>query len=261
MSSDAVDRLVRDALAVPFRGWDFTVLGDRIVLEPPPWRFEEMVDDAAARASSMLDMGTGGGEWLSGRRRAARTVATEGWPPNVPVAAARLAPLGVAVVHDEGAVDNVDQETGPARGRLPFRRGAFDLVVNRHEAFAAGEVRRVLSPGGTFLTQQGSPGARPFHELIGLAPPPDRDVHLDLACAQLARAGFDVQDSAAGTATTVFADVGALAWYLANVPWAVPDFSPDRHRDALVALHGAPIRVDAERFWVRAVAPRGTTEA
>jgi hypothetical protein len=120
-------------------------------------------------------------------------------------------------------------------------------------------VRRVLSPGGTFLTQQGSPGARPYHELLGLDPPPDRDVHLDLACAQLARAGFDVQDSAAGTAITVFADVGALAWYLANVPWAVPDFSPDRHRDALVALHGAPIRVAAERFWVRAVAPRGTT--
>ena len=36
MSSDAVDRLVRETLEVPFRGWDFSVLGDRIVLEPPP---------------------------------------------------------------------------------------------------------------------------------------------------------------------------------------------------------------------------------
>jgi hypothetical protein len=110
-------------LAVPFRGWDFTVLGDRLVLEPPAWSFERMVDEAAARASSMLDMGTGGGEWLSGRRRAAvRTVATEGWPPNVPLAAARLALLGVPVVRDEGAADNVDQETGPARGRLRSAR-------------------------------------------------------------------------------------------------------------------------------------------
>jgi SAM-dependent methyltransferase len=247
-------------LAVPFRGWDFTVLGDRLVLEPPAWSFERMVDEAAARASSMLDMGTGGGEWLSGRRRAAvRTVATEGWPPNVPLAAARLALLGVPVVRDEGAADNVDQETGPARGRLAFRAGAFDLVVSRHEAFAAAEVRRVLVTGGTFLTQQASAGARPFHELLGLAPPPDRDLHLDLACAQLARAGFEIHDTAEGTATAVFRDVGALAWYLANVPWAVPDFSPERHRDALVALDGAPIRVEAERFWLRAVAPGTTT--
>jgi hypothetical protein len=259
MSSDAVDRLVRDTLTVPFRGWDFTVLGDRITLEPPPWAFEQMVDDAAAGASSMLDMGTGGGEWLSARRRAVRTVATEGWPPNVPIAAARLAPLGVPVVHDEGAVDNVDQETGPPRGRLAFRPGAFDLVVNRHESFAAGEVRQVLVTGGTFLTQQGNTGARQFHQLLGLAPPPDRVLHLDLARGQLARAGFDVQDGAEGTATAVFADVGALAWYLANVPWAVPDFSPERHHAALVALHGRPIRVPAERFWVRAVAPGATT--
>jgi SAM-dependent methyltransferase len=260
MSSDAIDRLVRDALAVPFRGWDFTALGDRLVLEPPSWSFEQMVDDAASRATSMLDMGTGGGEFLSARRRAAgRNVATEGWPPNVPIAAARLAPLGVAVVHDEGAVDNLDQEAGPARGRLPFRPGAFDLVVNRHEAFTAAEVRRVLRPGCTFLTQQGNAGARQFHELLGLAPPPDRVLHLDLASAQLARAGFDVQDGGEGTATAVFADVGALAWYLANVPWAVPDFSPERHHDALVALHGRPIRVAAERFWLRAVAPGATT--
>jgi SAM-dependent methyltransferase len=79
-------------------------------------------------------------------------LAAEAWPPNVPVAAARLRALGIAVVQDEGAPENDTQH--PGRGRLPFRDEAFDLVTNRHEAFQAAEVRRVLAPGGTFVTQQ-----------------------------------------------------------------------------------------------------------
>lgn len=203
----------------------------------------------------MLDMGTGGGEWLSARRHAARTVATESWPPNVPVAAARLGPLGIAVVHGEGAVDNARQANDGARGgRLPFRDAAFDLVVNRHESFVAVEVRRVLRDAAVFLTQQAGSGARQFHRLLGLEPPPDDDFHLDLALEQLRRAGLRLEDSDGGVAITHFADIGALAWYLTNVPWGIPHFSVERHRDALLRLHGAPIRVPAEWFWIRATA-------
>jgi hypothetical protein len=71
---------------------------------------------------------------------------------------------------------------------------------------------------------------------------------------QLEQAGFRVDESGAGVATTVFADVGAIAWYLSNVPWAIPLFSIERHRDALLTLHGDPIAVVSERFWIRAVA-------
>jgi hypothetical protein len=55
------------------------------------------------------------------------------------------------------------------------------------------------------------------------------------------RAGLGVEQSELGTATTVFADIGALAWYLSNVPWGVRDFSIERHRQALVPVHGSPI--------------------
>jgi hypothetical protein len=69
-------------------------------------------------------MGTGGGEALSGLvPRPPRTVATEAWPPNVPVAARRLRPLDIPVVQDEGAAENFAQDA--SRGRLPFRDGAF----------------------------------------------------------------------------------------------------------------------------------------
>ena len=238
------DALLADAETTAFEGWDFSRLGDRLVTEPPPWDFAAIVADEAARASTMLDMGTGGGEWLSSLRvRATFTVATESWPPNVPVACARLAAAGVPVVRTEGAPDNHRQEPTDPTGRLPFRTGAFDLVSNRHESFRAREVARVLRPGGVFLTQQAHSGSRQFHELLGTEPPGVDELELDLVAAQLRGAGLTIEEAEVGTATTVFADIGALAWYLRSVPWAVPGFSVRAYREALLRLPDGPIRV------------------
>jgi hypothetical protein len=119
----------------------------------------------------MLDMGTGGGEWLSSLRvRAPLTVATESWPPNVGVAAAKLHALGVPVVQDEGATDNVRQGRDDPSGRLGFTAGAFDLVTNRHESFVAAEVSRVLRPECIFVIQQTHSGPQQFHELLASNP-------------------------------------------------------------------------------------------
>lgn len=87
--------LLEEAARTPFRGWDFSWLSDRISVEPPPWSFDDVVAGLIVHAGDMLDMGTGGGEWLiSLPRRPPRTVATEAWKPNVPIAADRLLPLG-----------------------------------------------------------------------------------------------------------------------------------------------------------------------
>lgn len=253
MPDDEANALLDSALDTPFRGWDFSALGDRITLVPPAWDFEQIVDDAAASAQSMLDLGTGGGEWLGARRHAPCTVATESWPPNVAVAAARLVPRGVPVVHDEGALDNVAQTDDDSRGRLAFRTGSFDLVVSRHEAFAGAEIRRVLVTGGRFVTQQADSGSAEFHALLGREPASQpAEFTLELAVEQLERAGFAIDTAQTGSATTVFADIGALAWYLTNVPWAVPGFVIDDHRDVLLALHGAPIPVTSARFLIEA---------
>ena len=64
------------------------------------------------------------------------------------------APVGVLLVQNEGAPDNLDPEQHPGGGWLPFRAGAFDLVSNRYEAYRAEEVARMLRPGGSFITQQ-----------------------------------------------------------------------------------------------------------
>jgi SAM-dependent methyltransferase len=246
-------QLLADAQATAFEGWDFTPLGSRLVLEPPPWDFAEIASECATRATTMLDMGTGGGEWLSSlRARAPVTVATESWLPNVGIAATRLHALGVPIVHDEGATDNLRQDQGNPRGRLAFMAEAFDLVTNRHESFVASEVSRVLRSGGTFLTQQTQSGSQQFHDLLGVQAPTVEELETERVIEQLRAAGLTVDEAAEGQATTVFADIGALAWYLRSVPWAVPGFSINAHRQALIRLHGDPIRVTSKRFWVRA---------
>jgi SAM-dependent methyltransferase len=245
--------LLDEAARTPFQGWDFSLLGSRLVVEPPPWPFGDIVTGLMDHAEVTLDMGTGGGEWLSTLpRRSAAMVATESWPPNVPVAAARLRPLAVCVVHDEGAVDNVAQHLGQRRGRLAFRDGAFDLVVNRHESFVAEEVRRVLRPGGIFVTQQADSGSRQLHELLGLQAPKVGEFRLELAIEQITDAGLHLDESGVGLATTTFRDIGALAWYLSAVPWAVPRFSIAECHDALVNLHGRTLSIPSLRFWLRA---------
>src|SRR3984885_15278096 len=92
------EQLVAEAQAAPVSGWDFSWLTARSSSEDPlPWDYRAEVARYAAEARSLLDMGTGGGEWLASLTpHPPYTVATEGWPPNVPVAAQRLRQVGIA---------------------------------------------------------------------------------------------------------------------------------------------------------------------
>jgi SAM-dependent methyltransferase len=191
------EELVAEALDAPFTGWDLSWLAAHSTAGRLPWDYRAEVAARAAAADRLMDMGTGGGERLSRLSpRPARTVATEAWPPNVPVAAARLRPLGIPVVQDEGAPDNTAQH-GTGRGRLPFADGVFGLVTNRHEAFWASEVARVLAPGGTFITQQVDHHSYDdLHALLGLPAPPQPGSWLPLARRQVQDLGGPLAASA-----------------------------------------------------------------
>jgi hypothetical protein len=256
------ESLVNEALSAPFEGWDFSWLEGRTETEPLPWSYAGVVESYARSAQRMLDMGTGGGEILSRLRRAPVTVATEAFTPNAPIAARRLGPLGVSVVHDEGAPDNVNQD-GP-RGRLPFRNGSFDLVVNRHEAFRAAEVARVLVGSGTFVTQQvDAHSADDFFSALEMQVPPQPDTWLPLAQAQLERAGFRILRADLGDEVQRFDDVGAVLYYLKVVAGAATLAELETvidvggHERELRQLHErlqlAPLRVRHRRFLVVAI--------
>lgn len=235
-------------------GWDFSRLAGRMSETAEPWNLPKIWRDALHLSRHVLDMGTGGGEFL--RRFVgvlpADTVATEGWPPNVPVAKAALEPYGITVVQHDPEVDVY----------LPFLDGRFDLVLNRHESFRADEVARVLSPGGVFLTQQvDGTEAGELRALMGHHPA-FADVTLQRCRQQLEQAGLEILDEGESRGWYSFVDVAALVAYLQLVPWDVPDdFSVDRYPGALWRLHqqgparGLPVRLSRIRFWLRARKP------
>jgi SAM-dependent methyltransferase len=270
LAAGTFDELISEAVSAPFSGWDFSWLAARSTPGSLPWSYSRELARRAQAARSMLDMGTGGGERLARLSpRPRMTVATESWPPNVPVAAARLRPLGIPVVQDEGAPENMDQDSarldgarqdGAERGRLPFSDGTFALVANRHESFLAAEVRRVLSPGGTFITQQVD-----FHSddalyrLLGLEVPQQPDSWLPLARQQVQDAGLTVQAAVRGEECHDLQDVGAVVYYLRIVSWAIPQFTLDAYLDQLRAAHETPelwpVRLRQRRFLLIAAKP------
>ncbi len=254
----AVDALLAEAEAHPVEGWDFSWLGRRAVSHPPPWDFAAIVEGHAGRAVDLLDLGTGGGEWLASLRgRPPRTVATEAWPPNIAVARRRLEPLGVEVVAVAAAPDNVAQRLGLDSRVLPFDDASFALVVARHESYVAAEVARVLGPGGIFLTQQLGGDPNGFRAALGLPSVERRVFDLQLAGEQLETAGLHVLAAETGSGATTFADAGAFAYWLRAIPWLVDDFSVSAFRTELAALEErlraeGPLTIKEPAFLVEA---------
>ena len=205
-----------------FSGWKFGV--DARHLGPPlPWDYPDHVRGFARGATSVLDMGTGGGERLAEMRDALprRVVATEGWSVNAPVAHARLTPLGVEVVH---AAEEV----------LPFATNAFDLVINRHSSIDPIEVDRVLRPGGAFVTQQVGRGN--WDELAPHFPRlHDFGDQLGRYSRELRELGFNVTAHEHRERVAV-PSLGEFVYMLAVASWTIPDFDVERDVDALLAL-------------------------
>src|SRR5260370_28007852 len=155
MTSKGFDELIAEAESQPFASWDFSFVKDRMVEAPLPWDYLVEVLERLSGVSALLDLGTGGGEVLS---RIApfppRTLAAEEYAPNAPIAARRLHPLGTQVVRYEAPMENYAAPGAPRPNKpgLPFRDSAFDLVIDRHEAYLGAEVFTILRPGGRLMT-------------------------------------------------------------------------------------------------------------
>lgn len=232
-------------------GWDFSDLGDSLQTEEPPWQYRDLVAEALTGRASALDMGTGGGEVLRGLADLLPpdTRATEGWAPNVPVATAALAPLGIPVTAYDPDTD----------ARMPYDDVTFDVVLNRHESYDAGEVARVLRPGGVLLTQQvDGRNVAELYDLFG-GTPQYLHVNLENLIAEAEEAGLAVQQSWDWAGRMRVADVATLVGYAAMAPWEFPDdFSVDTYADVLLGLHnaGRPIDLSYRLFALRALKPR-----
>jgi len=242
----------RAEAAADTSGWDFSSLAQRRSEDQPPWSYVGLARSVLTGAHSCLDMGTGGGEVLRSLSDALPddTVATEGWAPSLPVARHALEPHGIAVV---------EYDAEAAESTMPFPDERFDVVLNRHEAYRAEEVRRVLRPGGRFLTQQVD--GRDFEETQALFGRHTDYPHvtLDHLREEAEATGLVVERAEEWTGRSSFHDVGALVQYFARVPWEVPDdFGVDRYADVLLDLHergparGRSISFPIRRFFLLA---------
>jgi hypothetical protein len=90
--SELFDLLMADANH-PFTGWDFSHISatGRMAEAPLTWSYVSKLLVRLRKALALLDMGIGGGEFLSSLQPLPPyTCATEGYAPNVPVARQRL---------------------------------------------------------------------------------------------------------------------------------------------------------------------------
>lgn len=232
------ERLVAEGWDAPVDGWDFSWFEGRATEERPPWRYASLLDVRMGRATSALDIETGGGEVLAGiSRRPSRLVATEGWSPNVRRARARLLASGGSLV----AV--ADTPT------LPFVDSSFDLVVSRHPVVVLwAEIARVLRPGGTYLSQQIGAGTNRELTDYFLGPQPVNESRSAAAARAGAQgAGLEIVDLRSCALRVEFFDVGAVVHFLDKVPWTVPGFTPTAFEAPLRKLHD---RIEREGSFV-----------
>jgi SAM-dependent methyltransferase len=253
-NEDHFNQLITDALEQDFSGWDFSYLHGRRSTEDVPWDYAEEVRQEMNQASTMLDMGTGGGEFLASLTPLPEKIcATEGWALNLPIAKKRLEPLGVKVY----AIED--------KHNLPFEANTFDLIINRHEAFRGDDVYRMLKPGGVFITQSvGGANNIRLNELLAAPPPEFRDWSLEGAVRQLQEAGLEIMRTEESFPEERYLDIGAIVFNLKVIKWQIEDFSVEKYRQQLGKIHNMIERdgylaISAHRFFIKARKSRDST--
>jgi hypothetical protein len=151
-SADGLDHSIAEAWDAQRSGWDFSWLDGRVRSTEPPWDYRTRATEATREARHLLDIDTGGGEFLAALAALAPlpqdTRAVEAWPRNVAVARERLEPLG-ATVHE--AFDECPQ-------------GTFDFVLSRHGRLDAKTPAPLMRPGGILLTPARAPAPGPWSQ-------------------------------------------------------------------------------------------------
>ena len=207
-------------------GWDFSHIEGRYMEEDDlPWDYREEILRYLKPEMRILDIDTGGGEFLlSLNHPHANTAATENYPPNVELCRETLLPLGI------------DFRAADGKGVLPFEDASFDMVINRHGDFNPDEIYRVLKPGGLFITQQvGAENDRELVELLcGQTDLPFQDQYLKITMERFSQTGFEILDGRECFRPIRFYDVGALVWFARIIEWEFPGFSVDSCMEKLL---------------------------
>lgn len=210
-----------------FKGWDFSYLDDRLEEEKLPWDYKRLICKYLNKDDMLLDMGTGGGEFLlSLHHTYTKTSVTEGWQPNLKLCKETLEPLGITV-------KQVFEDK-----KLLFDDNTFDIVINKHEDYDAKEVKRVLKDNGIFITQQ--VGGKNNEELSKFLIPDFKsecyDFELNKEVNRFKNLNFSILYENEYFPYLKFFDVGAIVYFANIIEWEFPNFSVERCFDKLCEL-------------------------
>ncbi len=207
------------------KGWDFSHINDRYDEEDDlSWDYEEVIRKYLKSYHKLLDVDTGGGEFLLGLNHPlSNCSATENFEPNVKLCEDKLLPLGI------------DFKKADGRDVLPFEDESFDIIINRHGDFNQEDIYRLLKKGGFFSTEQvGSENDRELvNLLLGDIDLPFPEQYAEKISEKFKNVGFDILRLEEEFRPIKFYDVGALVWFARIIEWEFPNFSVENCLDNL----------------------------
>lgn len=212
-----------------FTGWDFSYINNRIEEEKLPWDYKQIVSAYLKSNDKLLDMGTGGGEFLLTLNHPYQhTSVTEAYLPNVALCKDKLGRFGIDV---RQVIDD---------GQLPFENETMDIIINRHESYDITEVYRLLKSNGIFITQQVGPVNNFELSKFLLQDGSKRqrfDNALETEVEKAKDSGFNIIKTEEFFPYLKFFDVGALVYFAKIIEWEFPNFSVDKAFDQLMKIH------------------------
>lgn len=195
----------REEKIAHIKGWDFSHIDGKYDEENDlPWDYKNIVSQYLKDDMELLDYDTGGGEFLlSLNHPFEKTSATEGFQPNVELCREKLLPLGV----------NFKECCNPAD--IPYDSETFDMIINRHGAFDARELCRLLKKDGIFVTQQ--VGGDNDRDLVEMVLPGTKSLFSHLRLKEqikvFEKAGFQIVRAEEAYRPIKFYDIGAFVWF------------------------------------------------
>ncbi len=232
-------------------GWDFSYLDGRIREGDLPWDYRTIVKSSLKSPMKLLDMGTGGGEFLLSLGYNPKFISvTESYPPNIELCRKKLHPLGIKVIE---TYDDLN---------LDIPSSSLDMVINRHESYVAKEVFRILKPGGIFVTQQvGAYNNLEFsNHLFAASRQVVKEYTIAYHKSEILKAGFEIDYEEEAMTDLEFLDIGGLVYFASIIDWEFPGFSVDKFTGTLLRLHrelesGKRLVSQEHRFIVKARKP------
>ena len=217
--NDTFDKYSKYEKNAKMIGWDFSFLSDKVTQEEIPWDYKTIIKYYLKNEDTLLDMETGGGEFLlSLRHPYENTYAIEGYPPNYLLCEERLTPLGIHLVDALG------------EAVLPFEDNSFDIVINRHGSYIVDEIKRVLKDGGIFITQQvGSFNNRPMSDILTPWRVKDHESFtLKKELSRFTSTGFQILKSDEKHLYARYNTIEGVIFMAKIIDWEFPKFSVER---------------------------------